>query len=376
MPMAGGMVSDMNPNTRMRTAMMSLALAASVTVGGVAVPAQAHEGHPPAAGEGVVPADPHYGRGWQELPDIKSGPRQEHGVAALGGKVYVLGGIVPRAGGGVTTVDRVEVFDTRTGRWSEAAPLPVPMNHPNVAVVDGRIYVLGALAGGASWEATGASFVYDPKKDRWSPLPPVPREMARGSAAMGVKGRTVYLAGGMRTLTPGPGGLQDTVDSVSSYDVHTGRWRELAPLPQARDHVGGAVVGSTFYVLGGRDRGQVHVRDTVYALDLRTGQWSERAPMPTARGGLAASAVGGKIYTFGGEGNPAPGSDGVFAETEVYDVARDRWQRLAPMPVPRHGTAAATVGDTVYIPGGGTAEGGAPVAVNDAYRPSGHAHRP
>ncbi|NJQ03159.1 Kelch repeat-containing protein [Streptomyces zingiberis] len=363
----------MKSNRRTRTAMVSLALAAAMTAGGAAVPAHAHEGHPPAAGEGPLPADPHYGRGWHELPGIEGGPRQEHSVAALGEKIYVLGGIVPEAGG-VTTVDRVEVFDTRTRRWSEAAPLPVPMNHPNVAAVDGRIYVLGGLTGGASWEATGASFVYDPKRDRWSSLPPVPREMVRGSAAMGVKGRTVHLAGGMRTLTPGPGGLQDTVDTVSAYDVDSGRWRDLAPLPQARDHVGGAVVGSTFYVLGGRDRGQVNVRDTVYALDLRTGRWAERAPMPTARGGLAASAVGGKIYTFGGEGNPAPGSNSIFDEAEVYDTARDRWQRLAPMPVPRHGTAAATVGDTVHIPGGGTAAGGAPVATNDAYRPNGHGH--
>ncbi|MGW0486101.1 kelch repeat-containing protein [Nonomuraea sp. NPDC003214] len=102
-----------------------------------------------------------------------------------------------------------------------------------------------------------------------------------GSAAIGVRGTKVYLAGGMLTLTPGPGGLQDT---VATYDVVSGRWEKLSDLPEARDHVGGAVIGSTFYVVGGRDRGQVNVRDTVYAFDLRTRRWSERAPMPTVRG--------------------------------------------------------------------------------------------
>lgn len=73
----------------------------------------------------------------------------------------------------------------------------------------------------------------------------------RGSAAVGVRGTKIYLAGGMRTLTPGPGGLRDTVSTVSSYDVVTRRWRYLPSLPEARDHVGGAVVDGTFYVLGG-----------------------------------------------------------------------------------------------------------------------------
>ncbi|TDD11981.1 Kelch repeat-containing protein [Nonomuraea diastatica] len=347
-------------------------LLGAVLAAGPSLPAHAHPSHPTPTTPGATPAaaEPTYGKGWQPRAAIGGGPRQEHSVAALGHRVYVIGGIVPNPAGGVAATGRTEVYDTRRDTWSEAAPLPVVMNHPNVATVGGRIYVLGGLSGGASWQALRDGFVYDPRTDRWTPLPPMPAGMERGSAAMGVRGTKIYLAGGMRTLTPGPGGLQDTVDLVSSYDVVTGRWESLPSLPQARDHVGGAIVGATFYVLGGRDRGQVNVRDTVYALDLRSRRWSERAPMPTARGGIAAAAVGGKIYTFGGEGrHDGTNPNTVFAEAEAYDTARDRWVRLAPMPVPRHGTAAVAVGGTIYIPGGGTAGGAAPVDVNDAYRP-------
>ncbi|WP_432937337.1 Kelch repeat-containing protein [Kribbella sp. CA-253562] len=333
-----------------------------------AAPAFAHPGHGEQPESPVVTAAAAYGNGWAALAPIGSGPRQEHSVAALGGKVYVIGGIY-RADGVTTTTNRVEVYDTRHNTWSEVAPLPVAMNHPNVASVGGRIYVLGGLSGGASWQALGDSFVYEPRTDRWTRLPSMPSELRRGSAAIGVRGTTIYLAGGMRTLTPGPGGLHDTVATVSSYDVVTGRWSVLPSLPEARDHVGGAVVGGVFYVLGGRDKGQVNVRDTAYALDLRNGRWTERAPMPTARGGIATAVIGTKIYTFGGEGNPAPGSHSIFDDTEAYDVARDRWQRLAPMAVPRHGTAAVAVGNKIYIPGGGTAAGAQPVDVNDAFRP-------
>lgn len=349
----------------------SLALWARTEPGPAPAPANQHVGHTII---GLTPggpsADPVYGRGWRPRAPIAGGPRQEHGVAAIGRDVYVIGGIRPDGAGGVVTVADVEVYDTRRDRWRRAAPLPVAMNHPNAAVVGGRLYVLGGLSGGASWEAIGDSFVLDPATGRWTSLPPMPAGVLRGSAAIGVHGTRILLAAGMRTLTPGPGGLQDTVATVNAYDVVTRRWSRLPDLPEPRDHAGGAVIGHTLYVVGGRDRGQVNVRDTVYALNLRTGTWSTRAPMPTARGGIATAVIGSTIHTFGGEGNVVGGVNTVFAQTEAYDTARDRWQRLAPMPVPRHGGAAVAVGGTVHLPGGGTRGGGSPVGVNDTYRPA------
>lgn len=344
----------MKTNLRQLTAVLGTVLVAALV-------APAYAGSPQA-----------YSEGWRQLEPIAGGARQEHTVAAVGGRVYVIGGIYPDAAGGFPTTGRVEVYDIRQDRWSEAAPLPVALNHPNVATVGGRLYVLSGLSGGASWRALPDSFVYDPRTDRWTRLPPMPTGTERGSAAVGVRGTTIYLAGGMRTLEPVEGGLHDTVATVSAYDTVTGRWETLPSLPEGRDHVAGAVIGSTFYVLGGRVRGLANVRDTVYALALdgpRSRQWTERAPMPTPRGGLAFAVVGTRIYTFGGEGNPAAGLDGIFAQTEAYDTARDRWESLPPMAVPRHGGAAVAVGDTIYLPGGGDALGGAPVAVNDAYRP-------
>ena len=334
-----------------------------------AVPAQAHSGHP---GHGAEPATTAptgpYGKGWRDLAPIAGGPRQEHAVAALGDDVYVLGGIVPDGVGGYVTTGRVEVYDTRRRTWTDAAPIPVAMNHPNVAAVDGKIYVIGALEGGASWEAIPDTYVYAPATDAWSELQAMPAGTERGSAAVGVRGTTIYLAGGMRTLTPGPGGLHDTVATVTAYDTATDSWSQLPDLPEARDHVGGAVVGDTLHVLGGRDRGQDNVRDDVFALDLTSRTWTELAPMPTPRGGIATAVVGTTIYTFGGEGDLTEGRAGVFDENEAYSTRSDSWQQLAPMPAPRHGTAATAIGRTIYMPGGGNATGGAAVDTSDSFR--------
>ena len=318
----------------------------------------------------TIPHSSLYGHGWKQLAPIASGVRQEHSVTAIADLVYIIGGIES----GLVPTNKVDAYNTRHDSWTSVAPLPLALNHANVASVDGKIYVLGGLnVTDNVFRAVGNSYLYDPRRNRWTPLAPLPAGTERGSAAVGVHGTRIYLAGGLRKLVAKEGGPQESVDTVSVFDTKISTWTQLPSLPARRDHVGGAIVSDKFYVIAGRDRGPLNVRDTVYALDLRAPySWSERAKVPTARGGVATGVVKNKIYIFGGEGNPANGSSGVFPQNEVYDPRRDRWQKVAPMPIPRHGTGAVAIGNTIYIPGGGDAIAGSPVAVNDAYCPRDH----
>jgi len=45
-------------------------------------------------------------------------------------------------------------------------------------------------------------------------------------------------------------------------------------------------------------------------------------------------------------------------ENEAYDPVSNTWTTSAPLPSGRHGTGAATVGDTLYLPAGGPTPGG------------------
>lgn len=312
---------------------------------------------------------------WTNLAPIAGGVRQEHSTVRLGDKIYIMGGILFGQSATnettIETIDKVEAYSISQDSWTTVAPLPIAMNHANAAVVDGKIYVLGGLAGGVVWRAFPDCYVYDPKTDHWTTLPPMPRDQARGSSAVGVRGTKIYLAAGMRSLDGSLGGLHDTVDTVTSYDSKNGAWKTLPSLPAPRDHAGAALVGHKMYVLGGRTQGQVNVRNTTYVLDVRSPEagWTQKADMPTARGGLSAGVVGSVVYTFGGEGNPTPGSDGVFNETEAYVTVTDTWRKLAPMALPRHGTSAVSVGGGIYIPGGSIAEGAGPVDAFDVFRP-------
>jgi N-acetylneuraminic acid mutarotase len=289
------------------------------------------------------------------------GTLQEHSTVAFSDtQLAVLGGLVEGAGAWGQTADLMLFYDVPTNTWTTAPALPVPLNHPNVAAVAGRIYLLGGLADvSGTWRAVPDSWVYDVEIDTWQALQPMPIAEARGSAAVGVYHDTIYLAGGI----PGFG---STVATVSSFDIPSGTWTSLReiPLPAPRDHAGGVTVGSKFYVVGGRENGVGNVRDTVFILDLEAvadGWTTSPAKMPTARGGLSTAALSTKIYAFGGEGNRVLGTNGVFNQTEVYDTETDTWARLSPMAVPRHGTSAAAITyegvSGIYIPGGGIVQG-------------------
>jgi N-acetylneuraminic acid mutarotase len=301
---------------------------------------------------------------WVREGLIGLGPRQEHSVAAINNTIYVVGGVTFDDANALVTTARVESFDTEQSRWSVPAPLPQFINHVNLASVEDRLYSFGGLTGSSTddpiWLAVPECNRYEPHTDTWTPIAPMPGQ-ARGSSAMGVHGAKVYVAGGMSRLEATANGTQDALVDVSCYDTATDTWSEdYPPLPDARQHAGGAVVNGVMYVLGGRKEVDHHY-DTVFALPLDQPDadgWQERALMPTSRGGLACSALRDRyIVCAGGEGNP-DSPLGVFAEVEMYDTVLDEWTSLPPMDVPRHGTAAVTVSDRVYVPGGGIASGG------------------
>ncbi|KAF2872802.1 kelch domain-containing protein [Massariosphaeria phaeospora] len=337
---------------------------------------------------GLAFASPAYLRkrdpSWKSLEPIPLFPRQEHTTVFLPpSTIAILGGVIPNASYAVPmiTTPLMQFYSIPDNTWSTKAAMPQALNHPNVAVVNGKLYLLGGLAEDRpdqpalrAWTAVTDSWEYDPSTGSWSKLADMPSGEARGTAAVGVYASKIYLAGGMTHLDLRPNGRTLTSSVVSIYDTVSGAWLEVPPqakhLPEVRDHAGAAVIGSKMYVLGGRYIGQGGLRGTVYVLDLcdlAAGWKTAAGMMPTPRGGLAAGVVGNKVYTFGGEGNNATES-GVFGQVEVYDTVEDQWASAGTMALPRHGTFAVGVEGKVYIPGGGLRRaGGSPTDAFDVF---------
>ncbi|KAM6930395.1 kelch-like protein 22 isoform 1-T1 [Xenentodon cancila] len=91
--------------------------------------------------------------------------RAWHGMAAVNGHVYVIGGSNDERGYR-RDVLKVACFDPAVNCWSLMASLPAGHGEPGVAVLDGRIYILG----GRSHDRGNRMkyiHVYNPDSDEW-----------------------------------------------------------------------------------------------------------------------------------------------------------------------------------------------------------------
>src|SRR5690606_6861170 len=96
-------------------------------------------------------------------------------------------------------------------------------------------------------------------------------------------------------------------------------------------------------------------------LDLKQGKWETLAEGPPLQG-LAMVAHDGKLYRVGGftakndEGEDHDlWSQDSFAS---FDLQEGKWQDLPSLPEPRSSHDAAVVGDTLYVAGGWSMQGG------------------
>ena len=283
---------------------------------------------------------------WGQTPSLPQ-PRQEVGVVATEGRVYVIGGLV--SGGGSS--NRMDVFDVAVNEWRSAPPIPIPIHHPMVAAVGRKIYVAGGYTD-PGFTPHARTYEFDPDIAVWTRKADMPS--ARGAGAATGYAGNVFVFGGERN------GL--TVNDTASYDPATNVWTQLPPMPTPRNHMGSAFARGKIYVVGGRPFNLPHNE----AFDPITETWTVRAPMPTPRSGIAVAAVGSYVYVLGGEGNPNS-PIGIFEENEAYDVDADQWTTQQSMPLPRHGIGAGVIGNRIYVPAGGPVAGYSVTAQSDFF---------
>jgi N-acetylneuraminic acid mutarotase len=80
---------------------------------------------------------------------------------------------------------------------------------------------------------------------------------------------------------------------------------------------------------------------------------------------LASAAFNETIYVFGGE-EPSD----TFNNNEKYDPETNTWTSAQPMPTARHGLAAVSIDDKIYIIGGGPQPGGSQTNLNEIFHPN------
>jgi N-acetylneuraminic acid mutarotase len=234
-------------------------------------------------------------------------------VTELGGKIYAFGGFVPPAGGppAWVPIDNAWEYDPAADTWKALAPMPTRRGSPVAAAVGGKIYVIG---GASTHPGSGEPAVhparphralatveeYDPASNNWRARSPMPT--ARNHAAVGVVGGKIYVIGGR--LGAAFISVASNTDVVEEYDPATDQWGAIkARMPTARSAVAWGVLGGRIYVAGGEfqnDQLMAAFR-ALEAYDPATNSWTVLPRMPAPRHGLAGAVIGNRLHLVSGD---------------------------------------------------------------------------
>jgi Kelch motif len=141
-------------------------------------------------------------------------------------------------------------------------------------------------------------------------------------------------------------------------------WRRLRSSTISRTEVAAARIGDAAFVVGGFAAPDGVTSAIVERYDLRRNRWTRVAPIPVAVNHAAAVAYRGSLYVLGGY----TAANALARETNAlqrYDPRSDRWTRMAAAPTARAAQAAGVIDGRLYAAGG--AENGAALGRLEIY---------
>jgi hypothetical protein len=222
-------------------------------------------------------------------------PRSFHKMQAIDGKLYVTGGINggilerEEAFFNVGTLKSGEVLDLATMQWSALPEMAARRDSHGMAAVDGKLYVIGGGDNHNVLNALESGEVLDLATMQWSVLPKMAsRRSGLGMAAIDGK---LYVTGGRD-------GMHRVLNCGEVLDLATMQWSALPKMASRRCGHGMAAVDGKLYVTGGGDG--CKALNSGEVLDLATMQWSALPKMASQRSRHGMAAVDGKLCVTGG----------------------------------------------------------------------------
>lgn len=280
------------------------------------------------------------------------------------------------------------------GEWEYVASMPKQIyGHDATLGPDGKIYVMGGFV----WYMHNGKYsniVYDPEKDKWTVLMPVPGWVRTDK-------NLLMIFDSKKNIWDWVEVVDGEKDLFKNFDPKTKSYKleKIVVSPEKirntnlqRTGDGVAIVTGKdgfIYWTGGEGQWPGAEEDIVLHYDPKTGQWPEAvvkmsslSPYSMAIGTVFKTDVppmnerridhetvvtsDGKIFALGGrQWNLVPSTPGyvpgkqfsVLDSVECYDPKTNKWEYRKPLPVKRY-LFAAVVGpdDKIYVFGGSTAK--------------------
>ncbi|XP_061826859.2 kelch-like protein 9 [Nerophis lumbriciformis] len=271
---------------------------------------------------------------WRALKPMEV-PCYQHGVALLGGFLFIVGGQSTYDTKGKTAIDSAYRYDPRFNVWLQIASLNEKRTFFHLCALQGKLYAVG---GRNETGEINTVECYNLKKNQWTFVSNM-MEAHYGHAGT-VHGDLMYISGGI---------THDTFQKeLWCYEPTTDAWRRMADMTELRGLHCMCTVGDQLYVMGGNHfRGRSDYDDVLgcECYSPAADQWTVVAPMPRGQSDVGVTVFQGRVYVVGGY---SWNSRCMVDIVQRYDPEADAWARVFDVLEPLGGIRACTM--TVHLP--------------------------
>jgi lysophospholipase L1-like esterase len=218
------------------------------------------------------------------------------------GKIWLVGamtGQYPHE----SALDHIPIYDPVADTWSRGPSLPADRRRGGAGAVvhGGKLYVVCGIING-HWDGNVSWLdVYDFKTGLWSQLPDAPH--ARDHFQAAVIGDTIYAAGGRRTSGATNEVFNLVVPEVDGFDVKSGKWTTTpTPLPTPRAGTASINLTGKLVIAGGETGTQPLAHSEVERYDPGSGKWDALPSLARGRHGSGLILDRGALYIASGSG--------------------------------------------------------------------------
>jgi len=283
---------------------------------------------------------------WQYIAPL-SFARSDHGAVTVGNGIYVIGGTGTNGEGAQPTTNANEMYSPATNTWTSKAPLQEARYRFGIAALGTKIFVMGGRVRD-DYAVLASMEVYDTTTDTWtyaSPLP-VPRS---DHVAFEISGK-IYVTGGYD-------GDYNILNSTFAYNPSTNSWTQVAPLTVSRGDLMGVSFNGKGYVVGGWGYPDYTLLSTLEEYNPVNDTWIvKEGTLPTLAGDKGFAVINNQFMVVAGENNENGNSKPLQA-VSLYNLKSGIWDTRAPLPYPALRLACAAWTNTqslqrVYCFGG------------------------
>ncbi|XP_018325895.1 kelch-like protein 10 isoform X2 [Agrilus planipennis] len=256
---------------------------------------------------------------WLLVMDTDNSPRAYHGLCALNGLIYMIGGF-----DGTDHFNTVRCFDPVKRVWKECACMYFPRCYVSVVMYEGKIYALGGYNGRVRMNSAER---YDPEINQWELIQPMQKQRSDASAA--ALNKKIYIVGGFNG--------SEVMNSAECYDTLVNQWSYIPQMTTARSGVSLVAFRNSLYAFGGFD-GFTRLTSAEKYTPGESIDWSEIAEMFCPRSNFATAVLDDFIYVIGGFNGST-----TINYVECYDVDNNEWFDVARMNLNRSALSACVV---------------------------------